>query len=288
MRLFIGVLGSFSLLVLFASCASEPAVKVQEPAPEVQESLAAARPQPSERKGIESIRPIESIQPREQQGSEEIPPAVAAEQPQPGDINDTPTQPQEYEPPPESGEQKSADTKIFDDILDGADALKPSYEDSSALQAKKKRELRKKIAKIIKTNTGRTLRFQSLTVKEVEPEQELTKYGERMAKNFIRRIQREPQAREMIALMGGNWKDNPFLALAVGLQLAACKKCMRNTGRFEVSFSLDNGPYGATVVKIVNSENAALQYTKGASYPVSGTVSRIVINDEVETKIFLK
>jgi len=48
------------------------------------------------------------------------------------------------------------------------------------------------------------------------------------------------------------------------------------------------GNSSAFVIKIVNAENEALHYTKGESYPVSGRVSRIVIKEDVETKIFLK
>ena len=184
---------------------------------------------------------------------------------------------------------QSPDMKLIAAILDGAEAFKLSHEDSVALQAKKKRQLKKKIIEVTKKNVGRTIKFAALQVWEVEPEQELTEYGRQRAETILRKMKKDPQARAIIDAMGGDLKENYFLRFLVAAQMASCKKCMQNTGRFEVTFFLSGeGSHSHNIVKIVNSENAALKYVKGNEYSVSGEIIFIKIDDNVTAKIILK
>ncbi len=193
------------------------------------------------------------------------------------------------QPVTEAEPSPTGDMKIIAEILEDAEKYKPSYEDSSALQAKKKRQLKKKISEIIKKNIGKSLNFSGLQVSDVEPEKELTAYGRTRAKSIIRQLKKDPQARAFIEAMGEDIKDNYFLRFAVALQLATCKKCMRSTGRFEIKFFVpEQGEFSHTVFKTVNSESAALKYSKGAVYPVSGTIAFIEIDENIVAKIIFR
>ncbi|MBX3720733.1 MAG: hypothetical protein KF713_02765 [Turneriella sp.] len=184
---------------------------------------------------------------------------------------------------------QSPDMKLMTSILAETESLKLSHEDSVALQAKKKRQLKNKTAEIITKNTGRSIKFMALQVWEVEPEQELTEYGRKRAESILQKMKKDPQGRALIDAMGGDLKENYFLRFIVAAQMASCKKCMRNTGRFEATFFLPSeGSHSHNIVKIVNSENAALKYVKGTEYPISGEITFIKIDENAIAKIVLK
>ncbi|AFM11207.1 hypothetical protein [Turneriella parva] len=190
----------------------------------------------------------------------------------------------------ETENQGTADEKLITAMLEDAANYKSSYEDSTALQEKKGRQLKKKIAAINKKNIGRTIRFSQIYVYDVEAEQSITKYGKTKARSIIQKLRRDPQTRELISASGGDDpRENPVLALMVGLQLMACKKCMAPTGRFEVTFTFDEANLTwHKVVKVVESEAAALRYKKGQAYAVSGQIVFLEVNDELNVKLHMK
>ncbi len=190
----------------------------------------------------------------------------------------------------ETENQGTGDEKLIAAMLEDAANYKSSYEDSTALQEKKGRQLKKKIAAINKKNIGRTISFMQIYVYDVEAEQSITKYGKTKARSIIQKLKRDPQARELISASGGDDpRENPVLAFMVGLQLIACKKCMAPTGRFEVTFTFEEGNFmGHKVVKVVESEAAALRYKKGQAYAVSGQIVFLEVNDELNVKLHMK
>ena len=195
--------------------------------------------------------------------------------------------------PTEDSENKAStpDEKIFAAIEGDLHRYVTDYSDSTVLQKKKKRQFTALAASINKRYVGTKLSFQKMCVSDVEPEQDLTPYGRQQAKRIIKKIKNDPQGRQIMAL--GEIEENPLLQLMVAASLATCKKCMHETGRYEVRFSLGEGcdSSHASVHKMVNSESEALRYKKRATYPVSGTVRAIKFEDvvnTVQTTILLK
>lgn len=227
----------------------------------MQEKPAAAA-QPTEPHGMEYITVGSPVAPpapvvAEQKANEEI---------QPEPQNEQATAEAIYEP--DSG--KTQDEKLIEQLLQNAADYRTSYSDSKVLQEKKKRDLNRLRAQIQKKNQGRRVAFADLYVVDVEAEQEPTQYGKAKIKSILRQLRRDPQTRALFDTLGSNLEDNPLLQIMVAGQLVLCKKCMRKTGRFEVTFKLRsyNGPEHK-IIRIVNSENEALQFEKEKAYAVS-------------------
>lgn len=206
-------------------------------------------------------------------------------------------------------EEVRADQAIMIEIADNIADFKESYEDSKLLQNKKKKQYAQKLAAINHKYQGQEIQFKHMCVQEVEPQTELTSYGQGQVKKFISQLKKDPQYKMYAGLMGGDdLKDNPILQMAIGFQLMACKKCFRETGKYEVKFITPHGDvsdgtelssicssnYGqefGTVIKIVNSESAALKFEKNNAYPVKGVIRSINIElaySGAKTTIHLK
>jgi hypothetical protein len=219
------------------------------------------------------------------------------------------------EPPAEQPAPEIADTPAPEENADGATSTDPdriilasikgdlkkyvvNYQDSTVLQNRKKREFTARAKAINKRYIGTKLSFKQACVSDVTPQTELTALGHQKAKQMISKLRRDPQGKQILALWGSNLKDNPMLQFYVATSLIGCKKCKRETGRYDVKFILaaQSGQCqfqstGDTLEAVVSSESEALNYVKNQSYPISGVVKGIELKqglENVDVNIFLK
>jgi hypothetical protein len=223
-----------------------------------------------------------------------------ATQDQPTDEDTNAETAAEPEPAPTEDEPAAAsdpDVQLFLSIKENIGEYVATYEDSTVLQNKKKRQFAAKAKDINSRLAGRQLAFKSLCVLDVEPQTEFTAYGQNRAKQIIRKLRRDPQTKPMFEIWGADLQDNPMLAWIVAMYMLPCKKCFRQTGRYEVKFTTSSngecgyGLEGNTVVLTVPSESKALSYKKGQKYPVSGKVKGVTLKDQssnVDTTIYLE
>jgi len=168
----------------------------------------------------------------------------------------------------------------------------------STLQAKlKSKKMVAELYRINKAFYNKPLTLMAVKVDDVTPEKSLSEYGKRRARQIINRIKRDPSSAMFVG--DGKLDNNPLLLFAVAMNLALCKKCYKETGRYKVECKIpvpnDNGysdydhgikdsdlssennnTIDTDIVLILNSEEKALQFSKGQIIPINGKIKGIM------------
>lgn len=195
-----------------------------------------------------------------------------------------------------------ADSAIILNLIADVRKYKIDANDSEVQAKERKMNLERKNVELNKRYHNTILSLGCVMVKEVKPEQVLSEYGKQQARNLISKLRKDPSSKYLFD--AGELGDNPMLDLIIGLQLAFCKKCYKDTGRYEAIFvipqpvpnvedvtdiynefsdgifaGLDkyNSPQiiDVDITFIINSKQEALQIKKGSVHPLKGKIKSI-------------
>ncbi|UMQ60474.1 hypothetical protein [Leptospira interrogans] len=176
--------------------------------------------------------------------------------------------------------------KLFESI----NQFKVEREDNDVLRTKKKKLQQKEIISLNAKLKGLPISFASIKNESVTEETELSDYGKKAIKSYIRKLMTDPQTKELYAEMD---EDNPFIKLAAwGYLMMGCgKKCEKKTGNFLAEFSYYSDYeylgiskekfYKLEIVKILTSEDEALKIKSNKYYNVSGKIDRFKFEDDI-------
>jgi len=198
---------------------------------------------------------------------------------------------------------KEDSKKIFQ-LISHLRQYRTNYKDSSIQADHRKRQMIKELSKANKSFKGTTLSLKSVRVNDVDQEKVLTEYGISYAIKVINKLRKDPGSKGLFG--DDDIRDNPFLQLIVGFQLVKCKKCFRNTGRYNVkceipipSSSADNynnsnykqfedgiftgiiendnrdKTIKTEIIFVINSKEEALKISKDSIMPISGKIKQI-------------
>ncbi|MDI7167035.1 hypothetical protein, partial [Leptospira santarosai] len=170
-------------------------------------------------------------------------------------------------------------------LFESLNQFKVEDGDNDVMKAKKEKLRQKEIISLNAKLKGLPISFSSLRSKSVTEETELSDYGKKAIKNYIRKLMTDPQTKEMYAGMD---KDNPFIKLAVmGYLMMGCgKKCDKKTGNLLAEFKFnawdkEEDNYELEIIKILTSEDEALKIKSNYHYAVSGKIDRFEIKDRL-------
>ncbi|EKR89675.1 hypothetical protein LEP1GSC163_0150 [Leptospira santarosai str. CBC379] len=168
-------------------------------------------------------------------------------------------------------------------LFESLNQFKVEEGDNDVMKTKKEKLRQKEILSLNAKLKGLPISFSSIRSKSVTEETELSDYGKKAIKNYIRKLMTDPQTKEMYAGMD---KDNPFIKLAVmGYLMMGCgKKCDKKTGNLLANFDAwdkEEDNYELEIIKILTSEDEALKIKSNYHYAVSGKIDRFEIEDRL-------
>ncbi|MBM9499744.1 hypothetical protein JWG44_05700 [Leptospira sp. 201903071] len=160
-------------------------------------------------------------------------------------------------------------------------------EDSQLLKTKKEAALKKELISLNSKLKGELISFSSVRNKATEEETEISEYGIKSLKNYLKKLKSNPA-------YSGLEDDSPMLKLAAMsyLTMGCGKKCLKKTGSYLATYEFDafkifNGfnkdeeknYYELKIVQILNSEEKALLIKYNENYAVSGRIDRFEFED---------
>lgn len=197
------------------------------------------------------------------------------------------------------------DSNTILSIISNLRKYRESSDDSTLQEKLKRKKLIEELYKINKVYNNKPLNLTAVMIDDVTPEKSLSEYGKRRARQIINTIKKDPSSAMFVG--DGNLDNNPLLLFAVAMNLALCEKCYKETGRYEVkckipvpgdgnSMSGDDGYFDykhgildsdlssennintidTDIILILNSEEKALQYSKGQIIPINGKIKSIM------------
>lgn len=197
------------------------------------------------------------------------------------------------------------DSNTILSIISNLREYRESSDDSTLQEKLKRKKLIEELYKVNKVYNNKPLNLTAVMIDDVTPEKILSEYGKRRARQIINTIKKDPSSAMFVG--DGNLDNNPLLLFAVAMNLALCEKCYKETGRYEVkckipvpgdgnSMSGDDGysdykhgildcdlssenninTIDTDIILILNSEEKALQISKGQIIPINGKIKSIM------------
>ena len=210
---------------------------------------------------------------------------------------------------PEYASAWQSDSNTMLSIISSMRVYRESSDDSTLKAKKKQKQFKEELYKVNKTYYNKPISLKAVRVKDVTAETALSAYGEKRAKELIRLLKKDPSSAMIIG--DGSFENNPYLGLLIGLQLAMCKECFKETGRYEVKCEIpvpegrgyseydsgindddssgeENRLIRTEVILIVKSEKKALEFSKGEIIPITGKIKSIEYGSGYSESISIK
>jgi hypothetical protein len=156
----------------------------------------------------------------------------------------------------ESIEKESiADVTLIKNIIGDIARYNPNPKDTEVQRKIREKNLKAYLKEINTKWIDKNVSFEYLTLSDVEADKELSKEGLKQAKKIIQQIKNDPGTKMLYGDV--NLEKNPFLALAIGLQLAFCSSCWQETGKYNVNYYFGRSPnyYDSKIILESNKEN---------------------------------
>ncbi|EKR82577.1 hypothetical protein LEP1GSC084_1029 [Leptospira interrogans serovar Medanensis str. L0448] len=190
-------------------------------------------------------------------------------------------------------------------LFESLNQFKVEEGDNDVMKAKKKRLRQKEIISLNAKLKGLPISFSSLISKSVTEETELSDYGKKELKNYIKKFRSDPSIKGLY-----DGEDDSLLKYSAAMYLAmVCgKKCEKKTGNLLANFDywnrdtsgkegyyyqLGEENYNLEYVKILTSEDEASKIKSNKYYNVSGKIDRFEYSEHKPTfadtiKLYIK
>lgn len=188
-----------------------------------------------------------------------------------------------------------ADTATILKLLGNIRDYRKNGEDTQVQANARERKLKKALVQINSRYKGTSLTLQRAKLKDITADTVLSAKGIVQSRQIIAKIRQDPESAAL---------TDDLLAWTVGLQLAFCPDCWKESGKYKATYSIpvpgEQYRYGIAVeqqknndgetpvyeeyldvkiVKIYPNESSVINLNKGSVSPLTGTIRNILYED---------
>ncbi len=161
--------------------------------------------------------------------------------------------------------EKSAyksDTATILTLLGNIRDFKSNYQDTEVQKKARERKLKEALARINANYKGKLLTLQRAKLDDVTADTVLSTKGINLSRQMIAKLRQDPASAAWVG--DGNLQTNDLLAWIVGLQLAFCPDCRKESGKYKATYSIpvpgEQYRYGIAVGRRKNNDDGTTDY----------------------------
>ncbi len=134
--------------------------------------------------------------------------------------------------------ESKTDKNLLKKIIGEIYKYNPNPKDTDVQRKLRTKNLQNYLREINTNWKEKKIQFDSVNLQDVKADTELSPEGLKQSKKIIQQIKNDPGSQ--LLLGDGNLENNPLLILTIGFQLAFCKACWQETGKYNAIYLLKN------------------------------------------------